>query len=170
MSVPIVAWVWAPHQSAGPGDDDGRDLVLQDQVADLGPLPWVRVTSWPAATSVVHAHRVLDRAALIVRRRVPVGGRHRVAPERDQYSFTQLIHPTRSPGSSLHSFTHTGDVNGLPGPAHGHSLPKARLFFDRTRRSEARYPAFPSALPSRGRRDLALPEASRVIYEHLFRC
>ncbi|MFC7649791.1 hypothetical protein ACFQX6_62690 [Streptosporangium lutulentum] len=45
MSVPIVAWVWAPHQSSGTGGTTSAEIwFFRTRLPTWGPLPWVRVT------------------------------------------------------------------------------------------------------------------------------
>ena len=50
MVKPIVAWVWAPHQSRDTGGTTAAaSSFLTSRLPTCGPLPWVMTTSWPAA-------------------------------------------------------------------------------------------------------------------------
>src|SRR3954471_11862389 len=48
----IVAWVWATHQSSGTGGTScAASSFFTSRFPTCGPLPWVRTTSTPAATT-----------------------------------------------------------------------------------------------------------------------
>ena len=53
MVNPMVPCVWAPHQSSGTGGTTwAASSFLTSRLPTWGPLPWVRTTSCPAATTV----------------------------------------------------------------------------------------------------------------------
>ena len=82
---PIVAWVWAPHQSSGTGGTTcAASSFLTSRLPTCGPLPWVSTTSTPEATrSATGSHRDGDRRDLGVRGGAAVGAGHGVAAEGD---------------------------------------------------------------------------------------
>jgi hypothetical protein len=89
---PIVPCVWAPHQSSGTGGTQWRELVLDEQVADLRAIA-VGEDEFVAGLdeSGRGLHGDGDRGNLVLRGGAPVRGRHGVAAEGQEDSHEPTL-------------------------------------------------------------------------------
>ena len=86
MVKPIVAWVWAPHQSRDTGGTTAAaSSFLTSRLPTCGPLPCVMTTSWPAAMRPATDSMAAAMAARWASGRgAAVGGGHRVAAQGEE--------------------------------------------------------------------------------------
>ena len=92
MVKPMVACVWAPHQSSGTGGTTcAASSFLTSRLPTWGPLPCVSTTSMAGRDEARDVlHRAADRVALLLGRGTAVGAGHGIAAERDEDPHAHL--------------------------------------------------------------------------------
>ena len=98
---PMVACVWATHQSSGTGGTtSAASSFLTSRLPTWGPLPWVSTTSTPeATTSAMCPDGLGDGVPLRTGRRGAVGPGHGVAAQGDDDA--RCTHPPNPSGRFL---------------------------------------------------------------------